>query len=395
VSRTWAIGPQHNLDRWRAAWSGLFVALLAIALAIALVDPQAPQGAALPAAASAALLFLWYAIGEVAAHRRLTQSRYWALYFLAGWLLWFIAVRISPSFFILLSVLFPHVFLFLPLRWAVLLAVLLNGLVLVTLHRIDSDLTATWMLILSGTSLGGGLLAIFINGIIQKSEERRRLIADLEATRATLAQAEFDAGILHERQRLAGELHDTIIQGLIAVITNLEAAESTRDPAASAQHIANARAIARADLSEARRFIWMAETEAIDTLRLVKNLRSAVESWSQSAAVPATFRVIGDEEARTVPHQLAHALLRILHEAQANIARHASATQVNVTLSLMPGIVLLDINDNGRGFMPSTVAGSGFGLGNMRRRVEALGGQFTMESEPGSGTTIAVEFPSP
>lgn len=388
-----AVSPQHIWERWRTAWHGLFVALLSIALTLTLIDPQAPLGVAFPASAFTGALLTWYAVGESASSRRHLQKLALTIYFLSGWILWYIAVSISPAFFILLSVLFPHVFLRMSLRWAVVLAVTLNGFVLIALNRIDSDLTATWMLILAGTSLGGGLLALFIDSIIKQSEEHQRLIAELEATRATLAQAEYDAGILHERQRLAGELHDTIIQGLIAVVTHLEAAETAAAPDTRQHHIERARAIARADLREARRFIWMTQADSFDAPRLAANLRSAVDMWSQNVTVSAVFHTTGDETTQAIPNQAAHALLRVLQEALANISKHAGATQVNVTLSWMPDAVLLDINDNGVGFEPSAVINTGFGLDNMRRRVEALGGTLTIESEPDAGTTIVAELP--
>lgn len=393
MDRLSVASPQHIWERWGTAWRGLFVVLLGVALALTLLDSQAPAGTALPAIISAVVLLAWYIGGEVATGRRYLRTLPHAVYFLCGWFLWYIAVGVSPAFFVLLSVLFPHVFIHLPLRWAVVLAVTLNGFVLFALNRIDSDLTATWMLILAGTSFGGALMALFIDSIIKQSEERQRLIAELEATRATLAQAEYDAGILHERQRLAGELHDTIIQGLVAVVTQLEAAESAHESDGRRHHIERAKAIARADLSEARRFIWMTQTESSDSRLLAENLRGIVADWSGNTAIQARFHVTGDAMTDSIPQQVAHTLARVLQEALANIAKHANAQTVNVTLSWMPDVTLLDINDDGVGFVPSAVVGAGFGLDNMRRRVEALGGELTIESDPNAGATIVAELP--
>jgi signal transduction histidine kinase len=84
-------------------------------------------------------------------------------------------------------------------------------------------------------------------------------------------------------------------------------------------------------------------------------------------------------------------LLRIAQEALANIRKHAKARHATLTLSYLDDLVLMDIQDDGVG-LQAPISGS-FGLRSMRERVEALGGQMTVESEPGLGTTLAFSLP--
>jgi signal transduction histidine kinase len=91
-------------------------------------------------------------------------------------------------------------------------------------------------------------------------------------------------------------------------------------------------------------------------------------------------------------------LLRVAQEALANVAKHASAARVGLTLSYMPDEVALDVRDDGIGFdpaaLPGSADGSGFGLTAMRQRVEGLDGTLQVESESGAGTAISACVPA-
>jgi signal transduction histidine kinase len=91
-------------------------------------------------------------------------------------------------------------------------------------------------------------------------------------------------------------------------------------------------------------------------------------------------------------------LLRGVQESLTNVARHSGARSAAVTLSYMEDIIVLDVQDDGKGFVPGSgkAAGdgkSGFGLHGMRERVEALEGSLQVESAPGEGTTISLMLP--
>jgi signal transduction histidine kinase len=102
---------------------------------------------------------------------------------------------------------------------------------------------------------------------------------------------------------------------------------------------------------------------------------------------------------RPLPKETEVVLLRAAQEALANVAKHAAAARVWLTLSYMDCEVALDVRDDGRGFEPAAVAAGsvsdgGFGLLAMRQRVEGLSGTLQVESEPGAGTVISVCVPA-
>ena len=115
--------------------------------------------------------------------------------------------------------------------------------------------------------------------------------------------------------------------------------------------------------------------------------------------MPVTATVEGE---CIVPADVQVALYRIAQEALNNVAKHARASQVAVTLSYMGDLVVLDVQDDGIGFDPAKFqaplaagATGGFGLAAMRERVEQLGGTLLVESAPDEGTTLVVEIPVP
>jgi signal transduction histidine kinase len=92
-------------------------------------------------------------------------------------------------------------------------------------------------------------------------------------------------------------------------------------------------------------------------------------------------------------------LLRAAQEALANVAKHAKAGRVGLTLSYMADVVTLDVRDDGVGFEPDArrahgSADGGFGLAGMRQRVQRLAGRLDIESEPGGGTAISATVPA-
>ena len=245
----------------------------------------------------------------------------------------------------------------------------------------------------------------------RKDEQRRQAFEELgEANRKLesslaenaglqrqlLAQAR-EAGVLDERQRMAREIHDTLAQGLTGIITQLQAAEqASGDQAGWRRHVSAATRLARESLSEARRSVHALRPESLQTARLSEALADVAERWSALHRIPVQVTTTGT--ARPMPVDAEVALLRTAQEALANVAKHAQATRVGVTLSYMEHEVALDVRDDGRGFDPAgrgpeTEAG-GFGLVAMQQRIEGLSGRLQVESEPGAGTGISACVPA-
>jgi signal transduction histidine kinase len=240
----------------------------------------------------------------------------------------------------------------------------------------------------------------------QQSEQRDQALAQvreanrrLEATLAEnaglheqlLTQAR-EAGVLDERQRMAREIHDTLAQGLAGIITQLQAAEQAgQDPVRWRRHVTAATRLARESLTEARRSVDALRPEPLETARLSDALAAVAERWSALHGI--TVQVSTTGTARPMPPDAESALLRAAQEALANVAKHARASRVGLTLSYMEHEVALDVRDDGQGF-DHTRRGRGFGLTAMRQRIEGLRGTLQVESEPGAGTAISACVPA-
>jgi signal transduction histidine kinase len=235
--------------------------------------------------------------------------------------------------------------------------------------------------------------------LAELSEVNRRLeatIAENEGLHRQLLVQAREAGVVDERRRMAREIHDTLAQGLTGIVTQLQAAEQAAsrtagDPAGWRRHVAAATQLARESLTEARRSVEALRPEPLDGCRLSEALAGVAERWSSLNRIPAQVTTTGT--ARPVDPEAEFALLRAAQEALANVARHAYATRVGLTVSYMENEVALDVRDDGVGFDPALTEG-GFGLVAMRQRITALSGTLQVESEPGGGTAVSACVPT-
>ncbi|MEV0197233.1 sensor histidine kinase [Nonomuraea sp. NPDC050691] len=234
-----------------------------------------------------------------------------------------------------------------------------------------------------------------------ESDRRRRLIGELRAAMAEnadlharlLGQARH-AGVLDERHRVAGEIHDTVAQDLVALIGQLDAAgraDLAGHDGDRRRRLAHASELARRGLTETRRAVSALRPGPLEDSRLPDAIGRMKDDWSRAARAGLTFEVTGTPIA--LAPGVEDTLLRVAQEALANVAKHAEATRAVLTLSYEDDTVLLDIRDDGAGFDPQAPT-DGFGLDGMRRRVRGVGGTMEIESEPGGGTAVAVTVPA-
>lgn len=201
------------------------------------------------------------------------------------------------------------------------------------------------------------------------------------------------AGIRQERARLARELHDTVAQGLVAVVTQLESIDDEALTDADRRRVGNAKELARQGLAEARRAVDALRPPALEEAGLPDALDRYARQWSQVNHMAADVAVSGTARDTDTDG----ALIRVAQEALSNAARHAGARRVAVSLDYLDGEVLLDIHDDGIGFDPAqarqpSVTG-GHGLPGMAERIRLVGGRLTVESEPGAGCVISAAVP--
>jgi len=238
----------------------------------------------------------------------------------------------------------------------------------------------------------GAMLTLIFDRMEQDAAEQRRLNEEISSAQLQLAASERRAGIITERERVAREIHDTVTQGLASSLLLLEAANRNWPTTSSQDEVRRASELLRHNLMETRRLVHDLASPATDTGPLPEVLREAA-----SAYVPnLQLHVVGTE--RPVSAEVRHALLRVVQSAAANVKLHSGADQATVTIGFLQDTVTLDIHDNGCGFTAENIEApsesGGYGLRAMRQRVEQLGGEFSVESTPGTGTIIAAQIPS-
>jgi len=237
------------------------------------------------------------------------------------------------------------------------------------------------------------VLGVWITRIIEQSRQRAQLVADLAAARTELAAVSRAAGELAERERLAGEIHDTLAQGFTSVLLLLEAADTEigRDDEAVRRHLGRARDTARENLAEARSLVAALAPPQLRDASLSDALRQVVDRLGAELGVESTLTVAGT--ARPLPAEQEVVLLRATQEALANVRKHARAGRVEVSLAYHGSGVTLRVADDGRGFDPAA-ASPGFGLAGIRDRVAQVGGTVTLDAVPAAGTTVRIELAS-
>ena len=394
-------GSPDALRRWARVWVAVEYLALAVATAVALLDRSLSWPMRAAAVGLSILYGSWYYLCVMRQARWFGRPTVVLLSFVPAIALAAALAWIHTIYTMLLFSLYGVAFGVLRPRWAVPVVLLCGALSALRLLGPSNLLNPA----VRSAFLGFGLsivsfivLGLFMAALIRQGVELRRAIEELQATRSELARAERQEGVLQERQRLAGEIHDTLAQGLASIVMHLEAAEQAlpNAPSAAQQHMTRARSAARDNLAEARRFVWALQPQALEREPFAGALARVVERWSQDSGVLATTATTGTP--RPLPQAVEVALLRAAQEALANAAKHASAHRVNITLSFMQDQVNLDVQDDGVGFdlahasAPGTDA-RGYGLPGMRERARQLGGSVEVDSHPAEGTTVTIVMP--
>ena len=244
-----------------------------------------------------------------------------------------------------------------------------------------------------------GVLNVVGNDWRELSAENLRLlytVGDLVAIaieRARLFAASTQIGALEERNRLAREIHDTLVQGLAAIIMQLETADALFDAAQAnrgREAVQQALALTRSNLDEARRSVLDLRAAPLEGRSLDKALAALVHEWQAKSNLAIDYEVTGS---RPLVARLEAGLFRIAQEALTNVVHHAQATRVKVKLISTPDSTRLSVEDNGRGFDPTRVPDERHGLIGMQERARLLGGTLQLHSRPNHGTRIQVTIP--
>lgn len=333
-----------------------------------------------------------------------TEERGWqaVVQLLVSWtgLYVLLGLGIFDAYFLLFG-LIPHVWIFLPARWAAgASAAFLLGIAAVEVGREGW----TWENVRdvapqAGLQIGLSLLTgLFISNVFAQAEKRAALIDELERTRTELAQLEHSRGVLAERERLSHEIHDTLAQGFTSILTLAQAIEVAleRNPRAVRDRLALLEQTARDNLAEARALVSSLAPVSLQDASLPEALERIAVRFAEETGLTVGTQV--DGTAPTLPPNVEVVLLRTVQEALTNVRKHAGAHRVTVALRFRPGpasAATVAVVDDGQGFEPTATARDRYGLRGMRARVEQVGGLLEIVSAPGAGTTVRATVPLP
>jgi len=388
--------PIHQQHAWNrgGVWDAYFAVVLAATLVIVLATQATAAAHVVAVVSLLATVPLYILVGRpaIAADR---DTRRGTIYVICLVVLVVIAqTQVGTASWVMFAAC-PQCFMAMSLPRAFAAVVALNtapvALAVASIRRHPGSVA----FVLGTVVLGLAFSVVFgtwIARIIEQSRERAQLIERLEAAQTELAEVSRQAGTLAERQRLAGEIHDTLAQGLTSIVMLLQAADTEigSDPQEARRHVGLATQTAREGLAEARAMVAALTPAHLDTGPLHEALGRLTDRIGAELGIGARFEVCG--QARPLSATAEVVLLRAGQEALANVRKHAHARDVCVVLSYAERGVRLDVRDDGAGFDPEHVNG-GYGLRGMRSRIVQVGGSLLVKARPGEGTSLSVEVP--
>jgi signal transduction histidine kinase len=229
------------------------------------------------------------------------------------------------------------------------------------------------------------------------NQETVRLVetfADQASVAIQFARAQADVqrlGLMDERERIAKELHDGIIQSLFAVGMNLQSTALMAGSSATSARVESAVEELDRVIRDLRNYIFGLRPGILADRQLNQALEALGEEVSSTSHIPIAVEVDGVLSASLSSRS--HEIVQLTREALSNITRHSAAKHAAVRLSRRGTNAILAIEDDGTGF-DARASSSGNGLRNMRERIVAIGGTLRIRSANGKGTKLRFTFPA-
>jgi signal transduction histidine kinase len=235
-----------------------------------------------------------------------------------------------------------------------------------------------------------------VNAIIQEFESRQKL--SLKSEQLAIANAQLreyalrieELATVQERNRIARDIHDSVGHALTVLNLHLEAALKLwqTDPEEATEFLTEAKQLGSNALKEVRQSISTLRVEPLVGLSLSNAIALLVEDLKRSSGILPILEI---ELKEPIKNDIKVAIYRIIQESLTNIYKHASATEVKISIQIKTNLILR-IRDNGKGFQIDQNT-TGFGLQSMRDRAIAVGGNFDIETIPNGGCKIIASFP--
>ncbi|MDH2429983.1 sensor histidine kinase [Sphaerisporangium sp. TRM90804] len=395
-------------NAWEFVWGWRILFLLAFAVAVMLVASASDVTSGMKAIAISLLsvcagAYLLLGRRAITSPRERTGS---ATAYVAVVMVTFTQVTaVVPEAAFALFALCPQVFMMLRARRAVVAVLALHlapGVRFLAVPGLGADAVVGFLVTSSAGLTFSIVFGLWTSRIIDQSAERAALIGELEASREKIERLSRERGAMAERERLAGEIHDTLAQGFTSIIMLIQAAEAQADPA---RHLGLAVRTARENLAETRGLIAALSPASLDGSTLEEALGRIAARLEEELGVPVPFGV--DGASRPLPPATEVVLIRAAQEGLANVRKHAAASAAGVSLEYGEREVVLRVHDDGAGFDHLAGRGdglaagpggggpgpAGYGLRAMRNRVEMAGGTVEVDSAPGRGTRLTVRLP--
>jgi len=219
------------------------------------------------------------------------------------------------------------------------------------------------------------------------------ILLGVAAYRARVRRWQAETMVLAERNRLAREIHDGLMQSLTGILIQLQAAVSLWSSGRERPlgHVERALEWARYSMADARLAVTSLGREVASVKVLSEVLLRCAEALTSGTTVRAEVKATSETP---LPPKIGAALLRIGQEAMGNAVRHGRPKSILVEITTSNGEIRMAVRDDGRGFDASeAVSSSSNGLRNMRERAQAIGARHELRSAPGKGTEVIVEAP--
>ncbi|MCL2595522.1 MAG: sensor histidine kinase [Promicromonosporaceae bacterium] len=402
-----AIRPNDRFSRFTNWWDAATYLGLAFFAAITLLNVTDGARAGITLAATAGIAVTYRLIGAAAvAADNCTRGYKRALaYLVILFALTTLIAATAPWGMMLLFVAYTHCWMLCdtvsdrPLRDGIVLVITLAALTTVaTWSRFDWEFDALMRLLpdVGITMLFSIGIGLWVVKTTIDAEQNANIVDQLRDAQEQLALQQHAAGVTAERERLAREIHDTLAQGFMSVVTLSQVADDALvdgDIAGARKRLAVMQTTARENLAEARSLVAAFAPVPLQDASLPDALRRLAERWADETGITIT---VGIDELPALPASFDVVLLRAAQEALSNVRRHADANAVSIALRYRrddtPSITLV-VADDGRGI--SSPGSEGYGLAGMRERVAAVGGTVNVQPAAGNrGTSVTITLPT-
>jgi signal transduction histidine kinase len=243
------------------------------------------------------------------------------------------------------------------------------------------------MIIIRTTSLF--VVGFIVNRLMKTQRQQKKALTNANMRLSLHVSMMEQLATSRERNRLARELHDTLAHTLSGLAVQLEATRTVLNPAEQETHrmLQQSLTTTRAGLTETRRALRDLRATPLDDLGLCMALKNLSQTVAERSNIKIDTRIVKD--VGNLSLDLEQGIYRIAQEALENTIRHAGASRVLVYMGIVDGILILEIDDNGRGFdSGEALLREKLGIKGMQERAEMLGGKLEVFSSREQGTTV-------